>query len=115
MQKLHPWKVRGRANNDVVWPCQMLRVLSIRRLQMVGACRGILVVRSAGHKCGAVVPHCDFQKYLPQIALKQRVLPFARSRIGRAPPRPRLCALKRYPKRTAGCNTLRDSGKRTNP
>lgn len=74
-----------------------------------------LVVRSAGQKCGAVVPHCDFQKYLPQIALKQRVLPFARSRIGRAPPRPRLCALKRYPKRTAGCNTPRDSGKRTNP
>lgn len=73
------------------------------------------VVRSAGRKCGAVVPHCDFQKHLPQIALKQRVLPFARTRIGRAPPRPRLCALRRYPGRALECNTPRDSGKRTDP
>lgn len=115
MHELHPWKVQGRRDFDDVHPLWMLRVLCIYRVPVLGARRDILVVRPAGQKCGAVVPHCDFQKYLPQIALKQRVLPFARSRIGRAPPRPRLCALKRYPKRTAGCNTPRDSGKRTNP
>lgn len=115
MQKLHPWKVQGRRDNDVVRPCQMLRVLSIRRVQMVGARGSVLVVRSAGNKCGAVVPHCDFQKYLPWIALKQRGLALARTRIGRAPPRPHLCALKRYPERVSGCNTPRDSGKRSDP
>lgn len=115
MQKLHPWKVRGRADNDVVWSCQMLRVLSICRVPMVGACRNILVLRSAGHKCGAVVPHCDFQKHLPWIALKQRGLALARTRIGRAPPRPRLCAPRRYPERVSGCNTPRDSGNRSDP
>ena len=50
------------------------------------------VPHSAGQKCGAVVPHCDFQKYLPQIALKQEVLPFARIRIVRPPPHPHPCA-----------------------
>lgn len=115
MQKLYPWEVRGRSDNDVVWPCQVLRVLSIRRVRLVGACGDILVVRSAGHKCGAVVPHCDFQKHLPQIALKQRGLALARTRIGRAPPRPHLCAPRRYPERASGCNTLRDSGKRSDP
>lgn len=115
MQELHPWKVRGRKDDDVVWPCQMLRLCPIRRMRFLGACRGVLVVRSARQMCGAVVPHCDFQKYLPQIALKQRVLPFAHTRIGRAPPRPHLCALRRYPERASGCNTLRDSGKRTDP
>lgn len=74
-----------------------------------------LVVRPAGQQCGAVVPHCDFQKHLPQMALKQRVLPFARSRIGRAPPRPRLRTPQRYPERASECNTPRDSGKRTDP
>ena len=115
MHELHPREVRGRKDNDVVWPCQMLRLCPIRWMQFLGTCRGVLVVRPEGRKGGAVVPPCDFQKHLPQTALKQRVLPFARSRIGRAPPRPRLCAPKRYPKRTAGCNTPRDSGKRTNP
>lgn len=115
VQKLYPWKVRGRKVYDVVWPCKMLRLCSIGRMRFLGACRGVLVVRSAGQKCGAVVPHCDFQKYLPWIALKQRVLPFARTRIGRAPPRPRLCASRRYPGRASECNTPRDSGKRTDP
>lgn len=115
MQELHPWEVRGRKDNDVVWPCQMLRLCSIRRMRFLGTCRGVLVVRSARQMGGAVVPPCDFQKYLPQIALKQRVLPFARTRIGRAPPRPHLCASKRYPERASGCNTPRDSGKRTDP
>ena len=73
------------------------------------------VAQSAGQMCGAVVPHCDFQKHLPWIALKQRGLALARTRIGRAPPRPRLCALKRYPERVSGCNTPRDSGNRTDP
>lgn len=115
MQKLHTWKVRGRKDNDVVWLCQMLRLLSVSRVPAMGARRNLLVVRPAGHKCGAVVPHCDFQKYLPQIALKQRALALARTRIGRAPPRPHLCALKRYPRRVSGCNTPRDSGKRSDP
>jgi hypothetical protein len=115
MQELYPWEVRGRKADDVVWPCQMLRLCSIRWMQFLGTCRDILVVRPAGQKCGAVVPHCDFQKHLPQIALKQRVLPFARSRIERAPPRPCLRTPQRYPERASGCNTPRDSGKRTNP
>lgn len=115
LQELYPRKVQGRGNLNVVWPSQVLRLLSIHRVQFMGACRGILVARSAGQKCGAVVPHCDFQKYLPWIALKQRVLALARTRIGRAPPRPHLCALRRYPERASGCNTPRDSGKRTDP
>lgn len=115
MQKLHPWEVRGRKDNDVVPGMPELCLLSIHRMQEMGARRNILVLRSAGQMCGAVVPHCDFQKHLPWIALKQRGLALARTRIGRAPPRPHLCAPRRYPERVSGCNTPRDSGKRTDP
>lgn len=115
MQELHPREVRGRKEYDVVWLSWMLRLCSFHRMQSLGARRGVLVLRSARQMCGAVVPHCDFQKHLPQIALKQRVLPFARPRIGRAPPRSRPCTPKRYPGYTRGCNTQRDSGKRTDP
>ena len=115
MHELYPREVRGRKADDVVWPCKMLRLCPIRRMRFLGARRGVLVVRPAGQQCGAVVPHCDFQKHLPQMALKQRVLPYARPRIGRAPPRPRLRTPQRYPERASGCNTPRDSGKRTDP
>lgn len=51
-----------------------------------------LVTQSVGQKCGAVVPHCDFQKYLPEIALKQEDFPFAHTRNARSPPHPHPCA-----------------------
>ena len=115
MQKLYPREVQGWRNFGVVYLSQLLRLLSLCRMQLLGARRGVLVVRPAGQQCGAVVPHCDFQKYLPWIALKQRVPPYAHPRIGRAPPRPRLRTPQRYPERASGCNTPRDSGKRTDP
>ena len=115
MQKLHPWNVQRRRDYDVVPGMPALCLLSFCWMPEMGTRRGVLVAQSAGQKCGAVVPHCDFQKHLPQIALKQRGLALARTRIGRAPPRPHLCALKRYPERASGCNTPRDSGKRSDP
>lgn len=86
MQKLHERRVQRRQHHDVVSNVPELRLLSIRRVFGLGQYNHLLVTRSAGQKCGAVVPHCDFQKYLPWIAHKMEVLPFARPRIARPPP-----------------------------
>lgn len=67
---------------------------SRRRLDRLGGmpilrrCRAVLVVRPAGQKCGAVVPHCDFQKCYTGIALYKGVYPYARPRNARPRPRP---------------------------
>lgn len=86
MQRLHKRRVQRRRYHDVVSAMPELRLLSISRVFKLGRYDHLLVSQSAGQMCGAVVPHCDFQKYLPWIALKQKVLAFARTRIVRPPP-----------------------------
>lgn len=96
MQRLHLGKGNKRPQYGEVLLAQLRRLRTIRRMSTIRGCTMFLVSLSAWPKSGTVVPHCDFQKVIPEIGLYKGSFLYThpRSACRRAPPRKRTLAAK---------------------
>lgn len=88
MQRLHLVTEDRRFKHDEMLLAPLRGVQPITGMLYVGQHTMLLVLQSAWQKCGAVVPHCDFQKVSPRMDLCKGSFLYVRTRRARlrAPP-----------------------------
>lgn len=106
---MHPARQTPKQQHGLLLPSSCRCMDRLGGMPILRRCGAVLVVRPAGQKCGAVVPHCDFQKCYTEIALCKGVSPYARPRNARPRPRPPTMTKMACSCFAAACNTPRYS------
>lgn len=104
-----------RQQHGAMLPSSRRRLDRLGGMPILRRCGAVLVLQPAGQKCGAVVPHCDFQKCYTGIALNKGVYPYARPRNARPRPRPPTMTKMACSCFAAACNTPRFLNRDFNP
>lgn len=88
MQRLHLVTEDRRLKHDEMLLASVRGVQPFSGMLHVGRKSVLLVLQSEWQKCGAVVPHCDFQKVSPRMDLYKGSFLYVRTRNAcrRAPP-----------------------------
>lgn len=104
-----------RQQHGTMLPSSRRRLDRLGGMPILRRCGAVLVLQPAGQKCGAVVPHCDFQKCYTGIALYKGVSPYARPWNARPRPRPPTMAIMACSCYAPASNTPRYSYQDLNP